>query len=377
MRPVVPLALVGILAGAGLASGWGCTASGVSEHVVMWRVPDGGRLPQAVVDDAGTVHLVYFQGEPNGGDLLYVTRTSSDVTWSEPQRVNSEPGTVAGADPISGGRIALGRDNRLHVAWFKMGPTEFFYTRSTQQGTGFEAQFGLAAGNGVEAGPTIAADDAGNVFLFWHAGALEDAHRAVYMIMSHDDGTLFDPVRSVNAEVEGACNCCGLDALTDDAGAVYVSYRGAGDNIRRGQRLLVSRDEGRTFSDELIQPWELGACPVSTTALSQGPTGVKVTWETEGQVYFADVDHLEARVSPSEIAETRRKNPAVAVNDQGATLLVWGDGPGWRSGGALHWQVFGADGQAIEEHAAGTETIPDASRPAALARADGTFLVIF
>ncbi|MEE8130996.1 MAG: sialidase family protein [Vicinamibacterales bacterium] len=377
MRPVVPLALVGILAGAGLASGWGCTASGVSEHVVMWRVPDGGRLPQAVVDDAGTVHLVYFQGEPNGGDLLYVTRTSSDVTWSEPQRVNSEPGTVAGADPISGGRIALGRDNRLHVAWFKMGPTEFFYTRSTQQGTGFEAQFGLAAGNGVEAGPTIAADGAGNVFLFWHAGALEDAHRAVYMIMSHDDGTLFDPVRPVNAEAEGACNCCGLDALTDDAGAVYVSYRGAGDNIRRGQRLLVSRDEGRTFSDELIQPWELGACPVSTTALSQGPTGVKVTWETEGQVYFADVDHLEARVSPSEIAETRRKNPAVAVNDQGATLLVWGDGPGWRSGGALHWQVFGADGQTIEEHAAGTETIPDASRPAALARADGMFLVIF
>ena len=158
MRPLVPLALVGILAGAGLVSGWGCAASGLSEPVVLWRVPDGGRLPHAVIDDAGTVHLVYFQGEPNGGDLLYVTRTSSDATWSEPQQVNSEPGTVAGADPISGGRIALGRHNRLHVAWLKMDPTEFFYTRSTQQGTGFEAQFGLAAGNGVEAGPTIAAN---------------------------------------------------------------------------------------------------------------------------------------------------------------------------------------------------------------------------
>ena len=377
MRPLVPLALVGVLAGAGLVSGWGCAASGPSEPVVMWRIPDSGRLPQAVIDDAGTVHLVYFQGEPNGGDLLYVTRKLDDVTWSEPQRVNSEPRTVAGVDPISGGRIALGRHNRLHVAWFKTRPTEFFYTRTNQQGTGFEAQFGLAAGDGVEAGPTIAADGVGNVFLFWHAGALEDAHRAVYMAMSHDDGTIFELVRPVNAEAEGACNCCGLDALTDGAGAVYVSYRGAGDNVRRGQRLLVSSDAGRTFSDELIQPWKLGACPVSTTTLSHGPTGVKMAWETEGQVYFSDVDHLEARVSPSEIAETRRKNPTVAVNDKGDTLLAWDDSPGWRSGGALHWQVFDVDGQPTQEHAAGSETIPDASRPAALARADGTFLVIF
>ena len=185
----------------------------------MWRVPDGGRLPQAVIDDAGTVHLVYFKGEPNGGNLLYVTRKSSDVTWSwsKPQRVNSEPRTVAGIDPISGGRIALGRHNRLHVAWFKTRPTEFFYTRTNQYGTEFEAQFGLAAGDGVGAGPTIAADGVGNVFLFWHAGAVEDAHRAVYMAMSHDDGTIFGPVRPVNAEAEGACNCCGLDALTDGA----------------------------------------------------------------------------------------------------------------------------------------------------------------
>ena len=377
MRPLVPLTLVGVLAGAGLVSGWGCATSGLNEPVVMWRVPHGGRLPQAVIDDAGTVHLLYFKGEPNGGDLLYVTRKSGDVTWSEPQRVNSEPRTVVGVDPISGGRIALGRHNRLHVAWFKTRPTEFFYTRTNQQGTGFEAQFGLAAGDGVEAGPTIAADGVGNVFLFWHAGAVEDAHRAVYMAMSHDDGTIFGPVRPVNAEAEGACNCCGLDALTDGAGTVYVSYRGAGDNVRRGQRLLVSSDEGQTFSDELIQPWKLGACPVSTTTLSQGPTGVKVAWETEGQVYFSDVDHLEARVSPSKIAETRRKNPAVAVNDKGDTLLAWGDGPGWRSSGALHWQVFNADGQPTREHAARTETITDASRPAALARADGTFLVIF
>ena len=343
----------------------------------MLRVPDGGRLPQAVVDDAGTVHLVYVEGEARGGNLVYVTRQPGAPTWSAPQRVNSETGTVTGIGPIDGGRIALGKDNRLHVAWFQISPIEFFYTRTNAEGTGFEPQFGVAAGSGVEAGPSIAADRAGNVFLFWHSGAVEDAHRSVYMTISRDDGTIFEPARPINAEAEGACNCCGLHALSDDAGTVYLSYRGAGDNVRRGQRLLISGDAGRTFTDELIHPWELGACPVSTTTLSQGPSEITVAWETQGQVYFAGVDQLPANVSPAGNAAMRRKSPAVAVNHRGETLLAWGDGAGFRTGGTLHWQVFDTDGQPTSDESQGTDTVPDGSVPTALARADGTFFVIF
>ena len=58
-----------------LLLGWGCAPATQSESVAILRVPDGGRLPQALIDDAGTVHLVYYQGEAwSGGDLLYVTR---------------------------------------------------------------------------------------------------------------------------------------------------------------------------------------------------------------------------------------------------------------------------------------------------------------
>ena len=361
-----------------LLLGWGCAPATQSESVAILRVPDGGRLPQALIDDAGTVHLVYYQGEAwSGGDLLYVTRQPGASTWSAPQRVNSAPGTVTGIGPVDGGQMALGRQDRLHLAWFQISPIEFFYTRANEKGTGFEPQFSVAAGDGVETGPSITADRSGNVFLFWHAGAVEDAHRSVYMAVSRDDGTTFDPVRQVNAEGEGACNCCGLRALSDNGGTVYLSYRGAGDNVRRGQRLLTSSDAGQTFTDELIHLWELNGCPVSTTTLSQGPTGVTVAWETQGQAYFAGVDRLETPVSPPGQAEARRKNPAVAVNHRGETLLVWGDGPGFRSGGALHWQVFDADGQPTSTPSHGTETIPDGSVPTAFAHADGTFLVIF
>ena len=321
--------------------------------------------------------MVYVVGEGRGGDLMYVTRGPGASTWSEPVRVNSEPGTVNGVGPIDGGQLALGRENRLHAAWFQRRPIEFFYTRTNEDGNGFEPQFGVAAGAGVEAGPSIAADRAGNVFLFWHAGAGEDAGRSVYMAVSRDAGTNFEPVRPVNPKAAGACNCCGLRALSDAAGTVYLSYRGAGANIRRGQRLLTSRDAGRIFTDELIHPWELGACPVSTTTLSEGPSGMTVAWETEGQVYFTGVEQREVNVSPAGKAETWQQHPAVAVNHSGETLLVWVEGAGLRSGGALHWQLFDAQGQPTSDESHGTEAVPAGSVPAALARSDGTFLVLF
>ena len=360
-----------------VAPGWGCAPAELSESVVQLRVPEGGRLPKAVIDGAGTVHLIYVQGEARNGDLMYVTRAPSASTWSEPMRVNSEPGTVTGIGPIDGGQLALGRNDRLHVAWFQISPIEFFYTRANEGGAGFEPQFGVASGAGVEAGPSIAADPDGNVFLFWHAGDIEDADRSVYMAVSRDDGTVFEPVRPVNAEAEGACNCCNLQALSDDAGTVSLSYRGAGENVRRGQRLWTTTDGGRTFSDELIHPWTLGACPVSTTTLSRGPTGMTVAWETQGQVYYARADRLDAAIPAPGTAEIRRKNPAVAVNHRGDTLLVWADGAGFRSGGSLHWQVFDPGGRPTSEQSLGTDTVPDASVPAAFARADGTFLIIF
>ena len=232
----------------------------LGEAVSLLRLPEGGRLPRAVVDDSGTVHVVYFQGEPRAGDLLHVSRAAGASEWSAPRYVNSEPGTVVGIGPIDGGQIALGQDGRLHVVWFKLGRTEYLYTRTDDAGTGFEPQFAIAAGEGVEAGPSIAADREGNLYVFWHTGAPPDAERSVYMTVSHDDGRTFSAARPVSGEAEGACDCCGLQAMTDQEGAVYVSYRGAGENVRRGQRLLTSLDHGASFTEDLFASLEIIAC---------------------------------------------------------------------------------------------------------------------
>ena len=61
-------------------------------RVAVLATPDGGIQPQAVADDAGVVHLIYFKGEPAGGDLFYVRSKPGTTEFSKPIRVNSQPG---------------------------------------------------------------------------------------------------------------------------------------------------------------------------------------------------------------------------------------------------------------------------------------------
>ena len=345
--------------------------------VEVLRIPEDGRMPRAVVDTEQTVHLVYVEGGTHHANLFHVTHAPDAPGWSEPQQVNSRELSVSGVGPVDGAQLALGLDDRLHVVWLQSEPARFFYTRSRADGPGFEPQRDLSTGRegSLEAGPAVAADRRGNVFVFWHAGASEDARRRVYLTVSRDGGTTFEPPRRVSPATEGACACCGLAAVSAPDGAVHVSYRGAGDNVRRGQRLLTSTDAGRTFSDRLVDPWELGACPVTTTSLFTGPGGLTAAWETAGQVHFAAVDRLDAVRSPSGEARFRRKNPVVAVDARGDTLLAWGDGPGFSFGGSLHWQVFDAAGRPVGEPGGGAGTIIGGSTATALVRG-GRFLVI-
>jgi hypothetical protein len=367
-----------LLAGVAWALSSRTAAQASRATVELLRIPEDGRMPRAVVDTEQTVHLVYVQGGTHRANLFHVTHAPGAPGWSEPQQVNRRALSVSGLGPVDGAQLALGPDNRLHVAWLQSEPARFFYTRSHAGRRGFEPPRDLSTGveGSPEAAPAVAADRRGNVFVFWHAGASEDADRRVHLTVSRDGGATFEPPRRVSPAVEGACACCGLAAVSASDGAVHVSYRGAGDNVRRGQRLLISTDAGRTFSDRLVAPWELGACPVTTTSLFAGPGGLTAAWETAGQVYFAAGDRLDAVRSPPGEARFRRKNPVVAVDARGDTLLAWGDGPGFSFGGSLHWQVFDAAGRPVGEPGGGAGTIIGGSTSTAVVR-DGRFLVIY
>ena len=82
--------------------------------VALVRVPQGGIQPDATLDSHGTLHLLYFAGEPRGGNLFYVRSTNYGQTFSTPIRVNSQEGSAIATGTIRGGQLAVG----VHRSWW-------------------------------------------------------------------------------------------------------------------------------------------------------------------------------------------------------------------------------------------------------------------
>src|SRR5438445_2314133 len=121
-----------------------------TDNVTMLRVPHGGIQPQVAVDDKGILHLIYFAGEPSHGDLYYVHSTNAGTSFSDPIRINHEPGSAIAVGNVRGAHLAGGRNGRIHVAWngtqtLPPHPASpggqrlpMLYTRTNDGGTAFE-----------------------------------------------------------------------------------------------------------------------------------------------------------------------------------------------------------------------------------------------
>ena len=359
------------------------------------RVPNQGIQPQAVMDGAGTLHLLYYVGDPMHGDLFYVKSSDSGVTWSSPLRVNREAGSAIAAGTIRGGQIAIGRNHRLHVAWNgssegkSKGPLNpeseqhgapMLYSRLNDARTAFERERSLMIRTfGLDGGGTVAADSAGNVYVAWHgkapAAAKGEAGRRVWVAESHDDGKTFAAERTAWNQPTGACGCCGMAMFADTKGSVRALYRSATESVHRDIYLLTSHDQARGFEGRKLHPWEINACPMSSMAFAEAAGRVEGAWETGGQVYFADLTRANAvPVSAPEEGKSR-KHPRIAIGSGGNTLMVWTEGTGWARGGSLAWQLYDTNGKVMGEKGA-KAGVPMWSFGAVVTKAGG-FVVLY
>jgi hypothetical protein len=353
------------------------------------RVPDRGIQPQVIVDGKGAVHMIYFRGDPRHGDIFYIRSTDEGTHFSRPLQVNSDAGSAIAIGNIRGAHLAVGKDARVHVAWNASGNKGrghegMLYTRLNDERSAFEPQKNVirAAGDGLDGGGSVAADERGNVYVVWHAptpGQKGEVNRRVWVAHSTDEGKTFAPEKAAFEEPTGACGCCGLRAFADHKGNVYVLYRSAAERINRDTYLLTSTDRGASFHGDNLHPWKIEACPMSSFAFAESASGVLAAWETKGQVYFARIDPATGKKSepiaaPGDARD--RKHPVVACNRQGQTILAWAEGVGWERGGAVAWQVFDRHGKPTAEkgRAAG---VPIWSLVAAFTRADGGFTIVY
>jgi hypothetical protein len=375
----VPLAL---LAGTALAA---------TAHVESVPVPDGGIQPQVVTDATGRVHVVYFKGEPGAGDLFYVRSDDGCRTFSPPLRVNSRPNAAIATGTVRGAHVAMGRNGRIHVAWMGAKAEQsgagkavpMLYARLSADGKSFEPQRNLIGAHpGLDGGGSVAADAEGNVFVAWHApggkGDGEEA-RQVFLTRSTDDGDTFEPERPVLREATGVCACCGMRVLAPGGGRVFVVYRSALKTVNRDVHLLRSDDAGRTFRDVASDPWKVGQCVMSTASAASSARGSVLAWETTEQIRLARFAPDGSEVAkPAAVpgAPKGRKHPSVAMNPAGGFVVAWAEGTGWNRGGAVAWQAFDADGNAIEGGTGRAEGLPAWGLPAVAAVGE-RFVVIY
>ncbi len=357
-------------------------------QVDVLRVPDGGIQPDAVVDAAGVLHLVYLSGAPGASDVYYTHSRDGGRTFAPRVRVNSQPGSAIAMGTIRGAQLALGRDGRVHVVWNGSSTADpkppvrdgqkpgmpLLYAHTTRSGSAFEPQRNLMTSTRhLDGGSSVAADGAGNVFVAWHGNALDgpegEQSRRVWLARSADDGGTFAPEVPISPAETGTCGCCGL-RIAASGSNVHVLYRAATQMVHRDIHALRSSDRGRTFTAR--QGRRVGNRRVSHVQHDRRAwsTTTLYAWEHDGQVAFRaeGARAVEPTAADTQVASARRKHPRLAVGKAGAVLMAWATGTGWNKGGAVGWQLF-ADGAPLGEVQA-RDGLPVWSFPAVAAVGD-------
>ena len=356
------------------------------------RLPEGGVNAQGATDRDGVIHLVYFKGDPMHGDVFYVRSNDRGESFSKPVRVNSQDESVILVGTVRGPQMAVGKGGRVHVSWMgsdkalpkaKGRQTPMLYTRLNDAGDAFEPQRNIIQDHpGLDGGGSVAADEAGNVYVAWHAPRREQTEedRHIWVVRSDDEGRTFGPETMADPDAAGVCGCCGMRiGAGPGPGEVYVLYRTATKNIHRDMRVLASTDFGRTFKVAAVHPWSIGQCAMSTSAFAPSSARAIAAWETRQQIYVAGFQRGAAVIAPFGMPGdgNNRKHPALASNNKGQVVVAWTEDTGWNKGGIVRWQVYDQDGAPVAGLSGTSGGLPAWGVPAVLASPDGTFRVLY
>jgi hypothetical protein len=373
-------------------------ADAKSSNVTVIRLRQGGVQPQVAVDGKGIVHLIYLVGDPAATDVFYQRSSNYGTDWSEPAKVNGGAGSAIAMGTVRGAHLAVGKGGRVHVAWMggkdaepkaPGGKTPMLYTRSTDDGKGgatFEPQRNLITDKiGLDGGGSVAADDQGNVYVAWHApehkGNHDESDRRVWVAVSTDEGKTFAAERALSPEATGVCGCCGMRAFAT-GGRLFALYRSATAAVNRDIYLLAADGKAlagakAAIASTKVAPMKSAVCVMSTADFAGGAKAVVAAYEAPDAVGYDLLDPQTGEARKGVIASKKgAKHPAVAVNSKGEVLLAWAEGTGWNKGGTVAWQVTSGDG-ALPLSGRGREGLPVWGRPAAFARPDGSFVVLY
>jgi len=333
--------------------------------------PGNGRNPDVAVS-SGVLHMVFARGR----DVFYARSTDNGETFSSPVRVST---TVAFIDRERGPRLAIGENNSIHVVWMNSPPHQILYARSLDGGRLFSEPRALITDERGADGPSVAADEKGNVYAVWlgmgdHYSTAATA--TIQLASSNDNGTTFSAPQSIRSNYPGgACACCGLKAFSRADGEFFIAFRGANQNIRDIYLLRATGGGGRFEATPVSNDrWRLEACPTMGPFVQDSDRAkqILVSWMSNGDVYYAlsrDAGRtFSPRVAPPQRPQSVRANPFAVANDRGEILF------GWIEERAIHWERTSPEGRIIEF---GESPLTMSTKPSAFVNTQREFVLVY
>jgi hypothetical protein len=358
---------------------------GTTATVQVIRTPANSLVPDAVVDNKGTLHLVYGLNH----NAYYVQSTNHGLTFTSPVKANLS-GTVETEMGERGPKLAVGKDGVIHLVWeddWAPGVQTYVrYSRSLDGGKTFEACKTVSYMPGVD-GVTMTADGLGNVVAFWHVATNPPPPVPqatwLYLACSTNNGAAFGASEKVNiTNLAGvACSMCMTRARMGEDGNQYLAFRSAVGNIRDFYLLQGAKARNQFTAIRVNQDnWNIDYCPMVGPELTFDPYGRALcAFMSSNRVYWAVADPPVSGFRlhvPTPTGEDNEIFPAVTANRRGETLFVWQVGPMSTSDTAtVKWARYNIDGTPSgQQGVIGTSS--SGTKAAAVVGGDDNFYII-
>jgi hypothetical protein len=229
---------------------------------------DFSMTPQAAVDAAGNISVVWEDDTANNSNILFSRSTDGGGTWSTPRNLSNSTGYSFNP------RIAVDSNGGINVVWVDDTPgnQDVFFSRSANGGASFSTPQNLSNDTPDSASPQVGVDTSGNISVVWE----NDDITYGIMYRHSTDGVTFSTVTNLATNTTGSF---GPQMAIGADGSVSVVWE---DDFNFQSDISFSRsaDKGATFST-----------PKNLSSNSGNSFGAQVAVDPSGNIEVAWTDN--------------------------------------------------------------------------------------
>jgi len=129
------------------------------------------------------------------------------------------------------------------------------------------------------------------------------------------------------------CECCRTELFVASNGDIHAMYRDILQDSIRDMSLLVSTDNGETFSQPRAvssDNWVINGCPHTGPSFAETQDGLHCTWFSMGGgqgIYYAKSADGGNRFAPRKLLTSKGKHPQVLTTKSNKVVFLWEENP--------------------------------------------------